>query len=162
MARADLALASYGYHFAPRPFRHYADTSLPAVVMEFIDGTWLGERRMSRAQLESLVEAHQQMYRITPDTSDARFRPATGDAKVMVRRVTEGEWRTDPMGGDALAQEAHALWQTWRKGDDPSLLLEPAHRRSSLGATQTWRTAPGAAGVSELWTSNTAAGVIAR
>ena len=57
----------HGYHFAPRPFRHYADTSQPSVVMEFIDGTWLGERRMSRAQLESLVEAHQQMYRITPD-----------------------------------------------------------------------------------------------
>ena len=119
-------LSSYGYDFAPRPFHHYADTSPPGVVMEFIDGTWLGEQRLSRTQLESLVEAHQQMYRITPDSSDARFRPATGNAGVMVRRVTTGEWGADPTGGDALAQEARALWQTWRKGDDPALLLEPA------------------------------------
>ena len=94
--------------------------------MEFIDGTWLGEQRLSRTQLESLVEAHQQMYSIPPDSPDARFRPATGNARVMVRRVTTGEWGTDPTAGDALAQEAHALWQTWRKGDDPALLLEPA------------------------------------
>ena len=119
-------LSSHGYHFAPRPFHHYADASPPAVVLEFIDGTWLGEQRLSRTQLESLVEAHQQMYSITPDSPDGRFRPATGNARVMVRRVTTGEWGTDPTAGDALAQEAHALWQTWRKGDDPALLLEPA------------------------------------
>ena len=46
--------------------------------------------------------------------------------RVMVRRVTTGEWGTNPTAGDVLAQEAHALWQTWRKGDDPALLLEPA------------------------------------
>ena len=51
----------------------------------------------------------------------------------MVRRVTTGEWGTDPTAGDALAQEAHALWQTWRKGDDPALLLEPAPQAFSRG-----------------------------
>ena len=126
-------LSSHGYHFAPRPFHHYADASPPAVVLEFIDGTWLGEQRLSRTQLESLVEAHQQMYSITPDSPDARFRTATGNARVMVRQVTTGEWGTDPTAGDALAQEAHALWQTWRKGDDPALLLEPAPQAFSRG-----------------------------
>ena len=73
------------------------------------------------------------MYSIPPDSPDARFRPATGNARVMVRRVTTGEWGTDPTAGDALAQEAHALWQTWRKGDDPALLLEPAPQAFSRG-----------------------------
>ena len=47
--------------------------------------------------------------------------------------MTTGEWGTDPTAGDALAQEAHALWQTWRKGDDPALLLEPAPQAFSRG-----------------------------
>ncbi len=123
----------YGYDFVPQPFHHYADQSQPAVVMEFIGRTWLGERRLSRAQLESLLEAHQRLYRITPDSSDTQFRPSTGNSRVLVPRVAGGEWGADPRRGDPLAEEAYALWQAWRKGGDPALLLEPAGRVLSSG-----------------------------
>ena len=123
----------HGHDFIPQPFHHFADQSQPAVVMEFIGGTWLGKRRLSRTQMESLVEAHQRLYRITPDSSDNQFRPSTGNSRVMVPRVTGGEWGVDPGHGDALAQEAFILWLTWRKGDDPRLLIKPAHEVLSRG-----------------------------
>ena len=123
----------HGYYFAPQPLHHYADAGQPAVVMEFIEGRWLGKRRLSRVQLDSLVEAHQGLYRVTPDSSDTQFRPSKGNSRVMVPRVAGGEWGADPRRGDALAKEAYALWQTWRKGDDPALLLEPAPQVLSRG-----------------------------
>ena len=126
-------LSSHGHHFAPRPIDYYADTRAPAIVMEFIDGDWLGEQKLSRVQLAGLVEAHQQLYRVTPDCPGAQFQPAIGSPRVMVPRVQAGEWGGDPANGDALAQEAYGLWERWRKGDDPALLLEPAPQVFSRG-----------------------------
>ncbi|MGH8887691.1 MAG: phosphotransferase family protein [Egibacteraceae bacterium] len=120
-------LSGRGEPAVPRPVYHRPSDSRPALVMEFLDGTPLGDRSLGPARLAALRAALQAMYTITPDKVHEPMLEVVTTAAGMVKRMRE-RWRV--LAGkppiDGTRASLLDAWRAWNAGPDPQFLSASA------------------------------------